>query len=97
MTDVSGKLFVIEGLDGSGKTIQSGKLIARLREEMPDQKIMARDFPRYGHPSSYAVRKYLQREEFTKGYRRELRESPYSPSLVAWTRLTRLKERTART
>ena len=82
MTEVAGKLFVIEGLDGSGKTIQSGNLIVRLQKEIPGYKIMARDYPRYEHPSSYAIRKYLQKGEFTKGYRRELSESPYGPSLM---------------
>lgn len=82
MTETSGRLCVIDGLDGAGKTIQTGNLILRLRKELPGRQIMARDFPRYDHPSSYSIRKYLRKEEFTKGYREELGGDPYGPSLA---------------
>jgi len=53
-----GKFIVLEGTDGSGKTVQFQHLLARLLK----QKINVRtlDFPRYGKPSSYFVEQYLK-------------------------------------
>lgn len=51
-----GKFIVIEGTDGSGKTVQFERLILALPEGM---KFATLDFPRYAEPSSYFVQKYL--------------------------------------
>ena len=52
-----GKLFVIEGTDGSGKQTQVEKLVKRLEEEKID--FMQLSFPRYESPSSSLVKMYL--------------------------------------
>jgi dTMP kinase len=82
MSRPHGVLIVIEGLDGSGKTVQTGNLIVRIRKEWPDRPVMARDFPRYDHPASYVVQKYLQKGSFSKGYREEFKKDPYGPALA---------------
>lgn len=52
-----GKLIVLEGIDGSGKSTQFSGLCARLEEEeMPFRRII---FPRYDKPSSALVKMYL--------------------------------------
>jgi dTMP kinase len=51
-----GKFIVIEGTDGSGKTVQFERLILALPE---GTKLGTLDFPQYGEPSSYFVEKYL--------------------------------------
>lgn len=52
-----GKLIVIEGTDGSGKSTQFGLLTSRLeREQVAFQKLV---FPRYSDPSSALIRMYL--------------------------------------
>jgi dTMP kinase len=53
-----GVFLVIEGTDGSGKTEQFKRLIARLRKERVP--LATFDFPRYKEPSSYFVRQYLE-------------------------------------
>ncbi len=59
-----GKLIVIEGTDGSGKSTQFGLLTQRLeREQLPFRKIV---FPRYDQPSSALIRMYLGGEFGTK-------------------------------
>lgn len=82
-----GKLIVVEGIDGSGKTVQSGLLVTRLRSQ--GYKINTCDFPRYGtpdnpHPASYFVRKYLQKQEFgfTRGFGRAAHLNPRAISLM---------------
>lgn len=55
--DPSKKFIVIEGTDGSGKTVQFERLILALPESV---KIGTLDFPRYNEPSSYFVQKYLK-------------------------------------
>jgi len=52
-----GKFIVIEGTDGSGKTVQFERLILAIPEGI---KIGTLDFPRYSEPSSYFVQKYLK-------------------------------------
>ncbi len=52
-----GKLIVIEGTDGSGKSTQFRLLTQRLeQEQVPFRKIV---FPRYDQPSSSLIRMYL--------------------------------------
>lgn len=51
-----GKFIVIEGTDGSGKTVQFERLVLALPE---GTKVGTLDFPQYGEPSSYFVQKYL--------------------------------------
>jgi len=53
-----GKFIVLEGTDGSGKTIQFQHLLARLKKQKIDVRTL--DFPRYGKPSSYFVEQYLK-------------------------------------
>ncbi len=52
-----GKLIVIEGLDGCGKTTQVSLLPERLKELGFDSKLIS--FPDYSDPSSTLVRMYL--------------------------------------
>ncbi len=52
-----GKFIIIEGTDGSGKTTQFKRLVARLRRS--GYRVATFDFPQYGKPSSYFVREYL--------------------------------------
>jgi dTMP kinase len=67
-----GKFIVIEGTDGSGKTVQFERLILALPEGMQFGTL---DFPRYGEPSSYFVQKYL-----TGKYGSDV--GPYAASLL---------------
>lgn len=55
-----GKLFVIDGTDGSGKQTQFKKLQERLTKEGIDYKTVS--FPNYDSPSSSLVRMYLSGE-----------------------------------
>lgn len=52
-----GKLIVIEGTDGSGKSTQFQKLTDRLRSEGTRFKTLV--FPQYSEPSSALIRMYL--------------------------------------
>ena len=52
-----GKLIVIEGTDGSGKSTQFGLLTQRLTEENTAFRKLV--FPRYSEPSSALIRMYL--------------------------------------
>ncbi len=52
-----GKLIVIEGTDGSGKSTQFKKLTQRLTEEGKVFKTLV--FPQYSEPSSALIRMYL--------------------------------------
>lgn len=54
----AGLFIVIEGIDGSGKTTQSKRLVARLKKL--GCKVKTFDFPQYSKPSSYFVKRYLQ-------------------------------------
>lgn len=55
-----GKLFVIDGTDGSGKQTQFEKLKERLTKERIEYKIVS--FPNYDSPSSSLVKMYLSGE-----------------------------------
>ena len=55
-----GKLFVIDGTDGSGKQTQFAKLQERLLKENIDYKTVS--FPNYDSPSSSLVKMYLSGE-----------------------------------
>lgn len=55
-----GKLFVIEGVDGSGKATQSARLIKRLTAEGKNPVNLT--FPDYDSDSSVIVKKYLAGE-----------------------------------
>lgn len=52
-----GKLIVIDGLDGSGKTTQSERVAECLR--VRGEKVKLISFPDYGEPSSALVKMYL--------------------------------------
>lgn len=53
-----GKLIALEGLDGSGKTTQTGILIEKLKEENAINTLHIK-FPDYDSPSSSLVKMYL--------------------------------------
>ena len=55
-----GKLFVIDGTDGSGKQTQLKKLMERLDENNIEYRVMS--FPNYESPSSSLVKMYLSGE-----------------------------------
>ncbi len=55
-----GKLFVIDGTDGSGKQTQFEKLKERLTKEGIDYRVVS--FPNYDDPSSSLVKMYLSGE-----------------------------------
>ena len=59
-----GKLIVIEGTDGSGKSTQFRALTERLEQEGQEFKTLV--FPRYAEPSSALIRMYLGGEFGTK-------------------------------
>ncbi len=59
-----GKLIVIEGTDGSGKSTQFKKLTERLLREGQSFKTLV--FPQYSEPSSALIRMYLGGEFGTK-------------------------------
>ena len=55
---MSGKLIVLEGTDGAGKTTQTRLMAQRLEQEgVSFRKV---DFPRYGSPFAAPVERYLQ-------------------------------------
>jgi thymidylate kinase/thymidylate synthase ThyX len=56
--NTSGRFFVIEGTDASGKTTQFQKLAERLASEGYD--VVTFDFPQYDLDSSFYVREYLK-------------------------------------
>ncbi|HVS79122.1 MAG TPA: hypothetical protein VHD84_02445, partial [Candidatus Saccharimonadales bacterium] len=69
-----GKLIVIEGSDGSGKTTQFNLLAERLKAAGYDVETF--NFPRYGKDSSYFVKQYLNGK-----YGDADQISPYTSSL----------------
>jgi dTMP kinase len=52
-----GLFIVLEGTDGSGKTVQFQCLLKKLKKQ--GLKYQTIDFPQYNRPSSYFVRQYL--------------------------------------
>lgn len=55
---MKGKLIVLEGTDGAGKTTQTQRMAQRLeREGITFRKV---DFPRYGSPFAAPVERYLR-------------------------------------
>ena len=54
---MSGKLIVLDGLDGSGKSTQAELLFKAIRAENDNVKLIS--FPDYNDPSSALVRMYL--------------------------------------
>jgi len=54
---MAGRLIVIEGIDGSGKSTQVDKL--RMRLEREGKSFRYQKFPRYDNPSSQLLRMYL--------------------------------------
>lgn len=60
-----GKFFVIEGTDGSGKTVQFELLSKRLAAA--GFEVAKFDFPQYGKPSAYFVEQYLSEKYGTEG------------------------------
>lgn len=54
---MQGKLIVMEGIDGSGKSTQYKLLCQRLEEQGTDFRKLV--FPRYSEPSSALIRMYL--------------------------------------
>ena len=61
---MQGKLIVIEGIDGSGKSTQYEKLCERLERE--GREFMKISFPRYDKSSSALVKSYLAGEFCSK-------------------------------
>jgi len=57
MSEYKGKVIVIEGIDGSGKTTQTHLLMARLQRQGLD--VRTQDFPRHGDPAFHCGDKYL--------------------------------------
>ncbi len=53
-----GKIFVIEGTDGSGKQTQTKLLVEYLKQK--GKKVITQSFPNYASPSSAPVKMYLQ-------------------------------------
>src|SRR6266481_3584685 len=68
------RFFVIEGTDGSGKSEQFKRLIARL--ELNGFKTSTVDFPRYKQPSAHFVESYLNGH-----YGTAMEVGPYKASL----------------
>lgn len=54
---MNGKLIVIDGTDGSGKTNQTEMLISKLKEKKFD--VATTDFPQYGKKSAGPIEEYL--------------------------------------
>jgi len=57
MSEVSGKLIVISGMDGSGKATQANLLVEKIKSLNKEVEIS--DFPQYGNWSAVFVEKYL--------------------------------------
>ncbi len=58
--DLNGRLIVIDGTDGTGKTTQVDLLAKTLRESGYNHELF--DFPQYGQPSAAMLEKYLAGE-----------------------------------
>ncbi len=77
-----GKLIVVEGIDGSGKTIHTELLVGFLKKNL--SRVHTCDFPRYGHPAAFFVERYLGRKSRSshnsKGYGPTVSVSPQTAS-----------------
>ena len=69
-----GKLIVIEGTDGSGKSVQTRLLAEKLKKE--GRRIIAASFPQYGKKSTGLIEEYLNGKYGAPGA-----VSPYAASL----------------
>ena len=58
MSEIPGILIALEGIDGTGKTVQLKLLAERLKAV--GYKTVVYDFPRYSLPSSYFAKSYLE-------------------------------------
>ncbi|MGC9309410.1 MAG: dTMP kinase [Candidatus Nanoarchaeia archaeon] len=74
-----GKLIVIEGSDGSGKSTQAKKLVEKLHEQ--DIKAEPLKFPDYSSPTGDIVARYLGKH----GYRQEFGPSNDIDPMIAST------------
>lgn len=74
MTKKKGKLIVIEGTDGSGKSVQTKLLVEKLAKE--GCKIATTSFPQYGKKSAGLIEEYLNGK-----YGEPKQVSPYAASL----------------
>ena len=54
---MKGKLIVIDGTDGSGKTVQTSLLVERLKKEGHSVELI--EFPQYGQKSAGLIEEYL--------------------------------------
>src|SRR3989344_4441300 len=70
-----GKLIVIDGTDGAGKSTQTALLVRRLRKD--GYSVVAEDFPPYGKKSAGLVEEYL-----TGADGPPKRLGPYFPSIL---------------
>lgn len=59
---MNGQLFVIEGLDGSGKQTQTKLLYEKIKEEYPDRIVLTMSFPNYDSASSGPAKMFLNGE-----------------------------------
>lgn len=57
---MQGKLIVIDGTDGTGKTTQVDRITGRLRDA--GHSVSTLHFPRYGEPSAWFVEQFLHGE-----------------------------------
>ena len=64
MEQKKGKLIVIEGIDGAGKTVQWNMLTKRLEDGGYDVETV--DFPQYGRATAAIIDNYLVREVYGK-------------------------------
>ena len=62
MNEKKGKLIVIEGIDGAGKTVQWNMLTQKLEADGYDVETV--DFPQYGRATAAIIDNYLVREVY---------------------------------
>ncbi|MEK7503294.1 MAG: thymidylate kinase [Patescibacteria group bacterium] len=75
MNEQKGKLIVIEGIDGAGKTVQWNMLTQKL--ESTGYEVETVDFPQYGRTTAAIIDNYLVREVYGKA----MEVSPYAASV----------------
>ncbi len=87
-----GKLIVVEGADGSGKTVQTGLLVERLSRE--GYQVQMTDFPQYGR-SFFAdlIERYLKGElGWPQGLREHLKLHPFLTEKGSAPDMSRLRQ-----